>query len=502
MSRKQRNRVPQRRRLQLESLERREVLAGNVMASVVGTTLMLTGDAQDNNVAVVALGNNRFAVSGLDTTINGSRNVYAPNKPVLNIVANLNNGNDNLGLTNNAQGLYDLAFNAGINLETVLGVTAAAMQDQINLLTNVTTFSLAGSLTATGGAGNDMIGVVGNLGGSISANLGPANANGGFNAFGIDGSAAAGGVGTVGGSISVLGADQADVAIVESTTVRGSVTASLGNGDNAVEIVDAAIGGSVAVMTLAGSDFVFVDDSTVAGSVLASLGNATGGSDEFNGYDSSIGALTVTTGSGEDFIDTANLVVQTNATISTGAGIDDIYTHEHGNGGTDVVGLLSINAGEGSNTVEVSGDLGSLSILGGSSADEVVIYDTTVAYNTTINTGAGDDEVTFDAVAIAYSLSVLLGNGANSLDVTGLTAMTVTLVGGEGVDIVTIDDADVGTFVAVMGSGNDVLTITNSAANLASLNGGLGDDTLNVDQTTLNNVDAYFAVLFETENLI
>jgi hypothetical protein len=64
------------RRLRLEWLEKREVLAGNVLAAVVAGDLVITGTNGPNGVRVAEVGVNTFKVTGLGaggpTTINGA----------------------------------------------------------------------------------------------------------------------------------------------------------------------------------------------------------------------------------------------------------------------------------------------------------------------------------------------------------------------------------------------------------------------------------------------
>jgi hypothetical protein len=67
----------QRRRnnFTLEPLESRLALAGNVTAVRVGDDLVITGDEQANSLffETKSLGLPEWAVSGIDTTINGSQ---------------------------------------------------------------------------------------------------------------------------------------------------------------------------------------------------------------------------------------------------------------------------------------------------------------------------------------------------------------------------------------------------------------------------------------------
>ena len=101
-----RRRVASRSPLLLERLERRLPLAGNVTAQLVGSTLVLTGDAAGNELVVASAAGGRLAVFGNATTINGASttpNPFVTTRAVTSVVANLNAGNDVIGFGNDAE---------------------------------------------------------------------------------------------------------------------------------------------------------------------------------------------------------------------------------------------------------------------------------------------------------------------------------------------------------------------------------------------------------------
>lgn len=60
------------RRFSIEALENRQLLAGDVQASLHGEGLFVRGDAEDNQIQIVQLANGNLRVQGLDgTTVNG-----------------------------------------------------------------------------------------------------------------------------------------------------------------------------------------------------------------------------------------------------------------------------------------------------------------------------------------------------------------------------------------------------------------------------------------------
>lgn len=427
---------------------------------MVGSKLFLTGDNLDNNVAVLALGAARFAVVGVGTTVNGGPGVFVTPRPVAHLSANLNGGDDVLALANNAQALFDLADQLAIDLEAELGVDAAALQLLIDAATNVEDFSLSGSLTVAAGAGDDVVAVIGDIGGSVVVSLGTASEMGG-NAFAMDGQSLAGSRGTVGGSVSVVGDSQADLVLLENTQVRGSVSSSLGNGLNDFGMRSSLVGGGVAVAGGANNDFVDLALSTITGHVAVALGNGdinslTLGSGVTEAERMRLGSLSVTSGSGQDqFI--GAFTAQRGVQIWTGAGAD---------------------------SVTLAGQVTGPTMIGG---------------GLTIDTGAGDDLVTLQA-NIAHSMVVSLGTGDDQFEGLVLTiGLNATIDAGDGNDGILIAQSTVGYFLYVfLGAGNDKLIVLESDARAAYLFGGLGVDELDVDAQTLAAVDFLFRTEFET----
>jgi hypothetical protein len=444
------------RRLRLESLERRELLAGNVQASVVGSKLLLTGDNLGNNVAVVALGGGRYAVSGVATTVNGGNAAFVTPRSVAHLSATLNGGNDVLALTNDAQALYDMSF-LSTNIETRFGIDAATLQGRLDAIPRVDDFSLSGSLTVAGGAGDDVVASVGSIGGSAVVSLGPATTVEG-NAFGIDGASLAGGGGRVGGAISVVGDGQADEILIEATRVRGSVSASLGNGDNSLNTRDSNIDGGLSYVGGMDSDRPFLFNSTIAGHVGFVLGQ---GENLAGVNGSSIGSLAVTGGAGRDAVLLA-VRAQNSVSIWTGAGED------------------------------------SVSVVSGGGPQGQPLGPSFVGGHLTIDTGSGDDFVELQA-NVRHSLVLTLGDGMDRLEFLGVVVgFNATIDAGNGDDSILIAQSNVGYFLYVFaGAGNDRVTITETDARAAYLFGGLGNDDRDVDAATLAAVDFLFQTDFE-----
>ena len=449
-----------RRKLRLESLERRAMLAGNIQASVIGSKLFLTGDNLDNNVAVVSLGAGRYAVAGIGTTVNGGPGVFVTPRPVAHLSANLQGGNDGLGLGNSAVALFDLADQLFLDLEDQLGVDAATLQLLIDAATTVDDFSLSGSLTVVGGAGDDVVAVIGNIGGSVVVSLGTASEMG-ANAFGMDGQSLTGGRGTVGGSLSVVGDGQADGVFIANTQVRGSVSASLGSGRNDFGLTSSSVAGGLSVVGGANNDFVSLDFSTISGHVGVVLGNGevnslTLGSGVTEDERLRVGSLSMTGGLGnEQFL--GAFTAQRSVSIWTGAGRDLVTLAGQVTGPTMIRGSLSVDTGTG---------------------DDVVSMQATIGQSMVLTLGQGNDQ--FEGLML----------------VVGFNA---TIDAGEGNDELLIAQSDFGQFLYVfLGAGDDALQLMESDARAVYLFGGVGNDELDVDAETLAAVDFLFRTEFES----
>jgi hypothetical protein len=107
-----------RRTFLFESLERRNPLAGNVTAEVVGGSLFLEGDSSANAVQVRQLSETSWEVRGFGTRINGSNDVFIADDVLLDIDIDLNRGNDFVKVFNGTVG-NNLFVETNQGLDTV-----------------------------------------------------------------------------------------------------------------------------------------------------------------------------------------------------------------------------------------------------------------------------------------------------------------------------------------------------------------------------------------------
>ena len=114
-----------RRRLFLEGLERRAMLAGDVFASVSGSgNLTITGDSDDNSIEITQLTATSFSITGLDgTLINGESDIEVDVSG--NVTIDLRNGDDTVAIT----GATDLDFDDNLTIKTGNGLDVVTLTD-------------------------------------------------------------------------------------------------------------------------------------------------------------------------------------------------------------------------------------------------------------------------------------------------------------------------------------------------------------------------------------
>jgi hypothetical protein len=410
--------------LRLESLEPRLPLAGNVTAQLSGGTLFLTGDALDNALIVASVTGGKMAVIGNPgTTINGSANPFVTSKAVTNIIANLNGGSDAIGFGNSAEVFATQLRDFGITLVPAFDPLAA--QAAIDAVAaGATTLSLPGSLTVTTGDGNDLVGIVGNVRGSVVANLGSAIAgskqgNGFVIGNPLVDPLVDGLTSRVDGAVSVVGGAQQDsVILYGGSSVSGGVTLALGNGRNTAEVV--LDGGSIGSFAYAGGTG---DDGVVIGNKQT--------------VQNSINVFTGT--HGKDAIGLFfGVTVGGSVSLNTGTGADDDLVQI----GANIRGNLSVATGAGNDIIGVSTNVGlGLAINSGAGNDLIEFGSSTVGLNTVVDAGAGNDRVFSRDLTTRYNLFVYLGAGNDELTLNNLKAFAAFLYGGTGTNSLTTNAA-------------------------------------------------------------
>jgi hypothetical protein len=239
-------------RLVVETLESRCTPAGHVAAVLSGSTLVITGDAEDNGIQVKDSSTGDVLVSGLsDTLINGED--WQTFSGVSSLRIQMNQGNDVVYL-----GGID-----GLTLSGSLSVDLGAGDDQ---LTFINTY-VGGSTSIKAGAGDDVVAVNGGntFNGSVLVDL----AQGGDN-FGTADTGP--GPNTFNKALRILGGAGNDpIFIQDSTWVGGTLEFQGQAGDDGI-IVANSTAKKLVINTAAGNDYVQLASATVLTSATVLLG--------------------------------------------------------------------------------------------------------------------------------------------------------------------------------------------------------------------------------------
>lgn len=147
------SRTGRTRKLSVETLERREVFAGNITTTLIGGTLKIVGDNQANVAVLTAGVSNQVTLTGTGTQIDG---VLAPKSfdGVRSIVVELRGGDDSFTVGATVTSADPLAL-AGtpLNLPGTLSIKGENGNDQLGVMVAGTTLT-----TIDGGFGDDQIG--------------------------------------------------------------------------------------------------------------------------------------------------------------------------------------------------------------------------------------------------------------------------------------------------------------------------------------------------------
>jgi cyclophilin family peptidyl-prolyl cis-trans isomerase len=207
----------------VENLEHRALLAGNVIASLRGSHLTITGDRADNAVEIV-VENNNVVLKGLnDTTINGGT----------------------------------AAFNVATGTDTTTGSVRAFMYGGNDSVLFARGVKLSGTVLVEGGAGNDTTS-------STNATFLRAvtlHGGAGNNTFSLQNS-------TIQSSFVVTAGAGEDLVTLKDMTNNGAVTIRTSSGDDGVSLNNVSGTGSYNIDTGYNDDDVNIQESTIAGAVI------------------------------------------------------------------------------------------------------------------------------------------------------------------------------------------------------------------------------------------
>ncbi len=385
-----RNPKPQSRRLFVESLERREVLAGNVTATLVGGLLTVTGDPAANRVVIWQNTNTGlFSVTG--------QNQVTPTK-----INNIGAGNNTVTFPGSVTSIY-VDMKAGADFVTIARGTSA---------TNAagaagTAAEVPGSIWVYGGNDSDTISISVNGGTDPTFDLPLPTA-----AVIVD------------GGYQASGTQNDTVTIRNSFIGAAAITTYLGN-DNVT--VQGSVIASLAINTGWFGAGLDNDNVTLNGLASFSTSVAMGNSGTTSALDNTLtinnallGALVVTGGSG---VDTVNI----GATGQVGV----VNTVISLLGGADTVIIRDFQAGLTNDDFQtIAALLGPLPF----GYDQLIASFPGIPGSLVIDAGAGIDDVRLTNVTVTSSLYVYLGAGDDQFRTTNVTAFIAYIDGGLDTD--------------------------------------------------------------------
>jgi hypothetical protein len=463
-------------------LESRDTPAGTVMATFVGGTLTLTGDAADNLVFVYQYPDDRLVIAGFQTQVR------------------LNGGPPTAGFP------LPAPVTGGVTIKLGGGADGLVMGG----------VDLPGSLTINGGDGGNTVSVNGlTVHGNLSilngpgfdqTNLyGPVNVTGGFAIVnGAGGSKVLGDTTTdlqIGGALTIAsgygGADT--VALGDAVRVTaGRIAVSSGSQNNTLDLTPAttlAVAGGIRV-----TGGPYLDTVTLGGATMA-IG----------------GGITVNTGAGFNEITiqpAGSLSVGGTVNIIGGANHDEVRIGGAGSA-TAIGGGVLISLGEGGSIALVEGSElrvgGSIQINAGAGTDvtNILAMDGgTIAGNLTINQGTSTDQEVFvgtdtpaRTLAIGGALSITSGDAASIHDGNTVNLLSVSVAlgtairTGAGADLIKVNDSIFGgSFTVATGDASDKIQIeqqgtsgTTRFRGTVRVSTGIGNDVVGVGNGTAAN---------------
>lgn len=347
----------------IERLESRNMLAGNVTVQLVGTDVLITGDAADNNILIQGTVVTGRTSGGAATSINGTPNgTFDFAAFTQNLTGVMSGGTDVVevnGLTvpgdlsiNTGDGADLLRFNP-VRVEAAgsISLVTETGGDRI-LLTGGTTAGggpghrAGGNFSIDAGSGNDEVRVTEfTVGGSASVNLGSEadlfdmrfsfvatswfiDGGLGYDSISIDTCSAASGAFNANADLATL--------VVKNSRFTGELALRTAGGDDFVLVQSSRIDG-VTSITMDSGPTIGNDNFLVRGSVIRELQALTlAGSDRITIQNSALDRFFAYLGEGSDWVLFSNCVVN-EATQADGGDGQDLFTI----GGSLLAGLAT-----------------------------------------------------------------------------------------------------------------------------------------------------------------
>ena len=373
--------------------------------------------------------------------------------------------------------------------------------------------AVLGTLSVTGGKGNDDIVSADNTHGNFTATLGA-----GDNSL-ILVSTPTAKIGLMGGNLSYTGLGGADNIDLENAQVDGALTVNVGTagadsngivaagatlhgavtytagaaGNNDVDFSSATLSKTLTVTTGAGNDTLDLSGANIAGNVTVNPGS---GSNDFwsgpNSGNANIQGAITYTGSGDNALDFTSATLGKTLTVKTGAGTDTVTLD-----GAQVAGATALNLGGGTNIISVGQSNGasaniqgafSYTATGGATDMNDVQFASAVLGGTlTVSTGSSPDTVDLSEAHISGKVTLALGGGGNELDdsttsigptIGGAFTYTATSAAGDSNTIDLASPKFSSTVSVTTGASDDTITLGDASitgATTLSLGAGIND---------------------------
>ena len=233
----------------IQLLEHRTLLAGNVLASLNGGSLVLRGDSQANAVDVV-VENGDVIVRGRDnTTINGSTDAFTVASGSTNIADNLfarlGRGDDEL-------------FVEGVSIGGSANIGTHRGNDRVGLVDT----TVGRNVYINTSRGNDDVFVDGS---TIGRDLVVVTGHGNNNVL-VENT-------TVSDDVRVRTGKHNDAVVFDTVTIADDASVSTWKGSDDVVLINSTVGDRFHANTGRGADFVMFDGSTVNGRTVLRTGS-------------------------------------------------------------------------------------------------------------------------------------------------------------------------------------------------------------------------------------
>lgn len=410
-----------RRKLGFEFLERREVLSGNVTATIQDGNLVITGDAANNNIVIsggavgeVVVAGGSDAGVGTETMVNSGLTAVALTGFTGDILIDMRGGNDRVLITSiAAPGVISATLGTGNDTFAMQSRSVSAQPFTLN----------AGLPVTYGTASSKSVFVSANVGNDELA-MYDMRVDGDVIFYGGDGD----------DTFTAEGLATADNFVARAVLIdmgwgEDTITATRTTIGDSLLIYDggATVGSTVTLTSLSVDRSVRMYLSIMADTVV--IRGTDNGVNRFRTDD-----LVVFTGDTADDVTIENAVLS-NLTVDTGAG-------DEGNG-----------------------------FFG------IELRNLAVAYNFWVNSGDGFDNILIED-STGSVIRVFGGNGSDGMIARNITAFDAVYDSGELGDVVGLYDSDYERLVVGLFGGMDSLYAGNlTVSRAATFDGGADDDT-------------------------